>query len=65
MKFTFLVEIEVEDTLSPNGPSVLEDDYGYRPTFTDARNYVKDAVKAWGGQRHPTDPFFHPKVKVR
>lgn len=29
----------------------------------DIREYVKDAVKGWGGGFHPTDPFFGVKEK--
>lgn len=27
-------------------------------TKTDAAEYIRDAVRAWGGQRHPEDEFF-------
>lgn len=65
MKFTLLVELEVDDTTGE-----WQDDgsgyHGYRPSKADARRYVLQALEMWGGQRHPTDPFFNPmRVSVR
>ena len=53
------MELEVEDT---TGDRSDDSGYvGYRPTMVDALQYVSEAVNTWGGQRHPTDPFFDPK----
>lgn len=60
-----LVELDVLDT---DGVAATDgSDYvGYTPIRDDAVEYVRDAVKSWGGQRHPTDPFFNiKKVVVR
>lgn len=59
--WTILVTIEVPSTVGDSDP----DDpryQGYRPTREQAKAYVQDAVESWGGQKHPTDPFFQTKV---
>ena len=60
--FSFLVEIDVEDMSIVDPPD--EHWYGYNPKRSDAKNYVKVAVSTWGGQYHPTDPFFPTNIKV-
>lgn len=32
-------------------------------TAAEVREYVREAVEVWGGQRHPDDPLFSTEIK--
>lgn len=61
-RFTIKVTLIVPDTTGDVDPDDTR--YrGYKPTRKNALEYVEDAVSSWGGQRHPTDPFFNTEVE--
>lgn len=63
IKFAVLVEIEVEDMSTGEPP--CESWHGYTPSRRHVTDYVRDAVSSWGGQFHPTDPFFPKNITVK
>jgi len=61
-RFAILVEFEVENMATFDPPD--ENWYGFNPTRKDAVSYVRDAIGSWGGQLHPTHPFFPRNLRI-